>query len=351
MRTIAVIVVFCISTVATAFQPRIGLWGNTSESGRGWMMDIQNGILVLTSYTYLASGPDQWYLSSGPLTNNGQNFTATLDKYQGGQCLSCTYRAPTLQGNDGTITITFVTETMATISFPGGMTTVIQSYDFGYGPLPGGLLGEWVFVYDTGSATVAERFDFTTTGPAGANGTGTAIDVTRGASCELQVSGSLSGMVLCGVTNASGSIDHIYTFRYGLDQTYSGIWSTHNNGVQTAKMKGFRVGSVTPSTVSDQRLKREVHYVATLANGVRIYSFKYLWADDAYVGVMAQDLLQSPVHRNAVILGADGYYRVNYRALGLRMISLSEWNQSSKNIFADAETDLALGDVAASPLP
>jgi hypothetical protein len=315
------------------------------------MMDIQNETLVLTSYTYQASGPDQWYLSSGPLTNDGHNFTATLDKYQGGQCISCTYRAPTLQGNDGTITITFVSETMATLSLPGGMTTVIQAYDFGYGPLPHGLLGEWVFVYDFGGTTVAERFDFTTTGPAGANGTGTAIDVTRSASCELQASGSLSGMVLCGVMNATGSIDHIYTFRYGLDQTFGGTWSSHNNGIQTAKMKGFRVVSGTLSTVSDQRLKREVRYVATLANGIRIYSFKYLWADDAYVGVMAQDLLQSPIHRNAVILGADGYYRVNYRALGLRMISLSEWNQSSKNIFADAATDLALRDVAAPPLP
>jgi hypothetical protein len=347
MRTIAVIFVFFISTVATAFTPHNGLWGNASESGRGWTIITENGVMVVTSYTYEASGPAEWYLSSGPLTNNGQSFTGTLDKYVGGQCISCSYQAPTLTGNDGTITITFISEMMANVSLPGGRTTVIQPVDFAFGPLPRGLLGEWVFFYELGSTTVAELFDFTTTGPAGVNGTGTAIDPTRGASCELQVSGSLSGMVLCGVTNATGSIDHILTFLYGLNQTYNGVYSSHTpTGVQTAKMKGYRQESI-----SDQRLKRDVHYVATLANGIRIYSFKYLWADDAYVGVMAQDLLQSPIHRNAVIVGGDGYYRVNYRALGLRMISLSEWNQSSKNIFADTATDLALRDVAAPPLP
>ena len=240
MRTIALILAFCISAAATAFQPRIGLWGNLEESGSGYMFDIQNGTLVVTSYSYQASGPDQWYLSSGPLTNNGHNFTATLDKYQGGQCISCTYRAPTLQGNDGTITITFVSETMANLSLPGGRTTVIQAFDFGYGPLPNGLLGEWVFVYELGSTAVAELFDFTTTATGTASGTGMAVDATRGAGCELQVSGSLSGMVLCGVMNASGSIDHLYTFRYGLDQTFSGMWLTHT---QTAKMKGYRLAS------------------------------------------------------------------------------------------------------------
>jgi len=118
------ILAFCFSTTATAFQPRIGLWGNTQEGGSGYMIDIQNGTLVLTAYSYLSSGPSEWYLASGPLTNNGHNVSATLDKYTGGQCISCTSRPASLAGNDGSITMTFVSETVATLVLPGGRTTL-----------------------------------------------------------------------------------------------------------------------------------------------------------------------------------------------------------------------------------
>lgn len=88
---------------------------------------------------------------------------------------------------------------------------------------------------------------------------------------------------------------------------------------------------------SDQRLKRDIRYLATLDNGIRIYSFKYLWDDNAYVGVMAQDLLASSQFQGAVHVAADGYFRVNYRALGLTMLSLSEWQRSSGHIFAASQ--------------
>jgi hypothetical protein len=107
---------------------------------------------------------------------------------------------------------------------------------------------------------------------------------------------------------------------------------------------------VLPS--SDQRLKREIVYLATLNNGIRIYSFKYLSGDDIHVGVMAQDLLGMPEFKDAVVLGTNGYYTVNYQALGLRMISLSEWNKSSRNIFANyAAGDLAFQKVVALGSP
>ena len=77
-------------------------------------------------YSYLAGGRSQWYLAAGPLANNV--FTATLDKYTGGQCISCTYKAPTLAGNDGQITITFTSPTTADIALPGGRMGHIQRY-------------------------------------------------------------------------------------------------------------------------------------------------------------------------------------------------------------------------------
>ena len=110
------------------------------------------------------------------------------------------------------------------------------------------------------------------------------------------------------------------------------------------------IATVLP--ISDQRLKREIVYLATLNNGIRIYSFKYLSGDDIHVGVMAQDLLGMPEFKDAVVLGTNGYYAVNYQALGLRMISLSEWNKSSRNIFANyAAGDLAFQKVVALGAP
>jgi hypothetical protein len=40
-----------------------------------------------------------------------------------------------------------------------------------------------------------------------------------------------------------------------------------------------------PPAPSDSRLKRDVRLVATLDDGQKIYSFKYIWSEAAYVGV------------------------------------------------------------------
>ena len=76
---------------------------------------------------------------------------------------------------------------------------------------------------------------------------------------------------------------------------------------------------------SDRRLKRDIHHIATLNNGIKIYAFKYLKTDKVYVGVMAQDLLKNPLWKKAVIKQENGFYFVNYAMLGLRMTTFTEW--------------------------
>jgi hypothetical protein len=71
------------------------------------------------------------------------------------------------------------------------------------------------------------------------------------------------------------------------------------------------------------RLKRDIVLLARLDDGVGIYRYRYLWSDIVYVGVMAQEVAQ--IVPAAVILGADGYCRVNYARLGLRMMTWDEW--------------------------
>ena len=61
---------------------------------------------------------------------------------------------------------------------------------------------------------------------------------------------------------------------------------------------------------------------------------------------MAQDLLNDPVRRGAVILQPDGYYAVNYAGLGLRMARFTEWQASGP-----ASVQLNAAQPPAGPMP
>jgi hypothetical protein len=116
---------------AIAFTPAVGLWWNPDESGTGYNLDTKHGVLVVTMFTYEATGHSEWYLAAGPLTDNGTKFSATLDKYRGGQCASCPSAGrPLLAGNDGVIAITFTSATSAVVSLPNNRTTVIRPQEF-----------------------------------------------------------------------------------------------------------------------------------------------------------------------------------------------------------------------------
>lgn len=70
-------------------------------------------------------------------------------------------------------------------------------------------------------------------------------------------------------------------------------------------------------TPSDRRLKREINRIGTHPLGFGIYRFKYLWSDTAYVGVLAQEVLEKAPH--AIVAGPADFLAVNYDALGMAM--------------------------------
>ena len=111
---------------AATIIPVAGVYYDPNQSGSGFGLDYQNGTLIVEVYSYLANGASQWYLSSGPVVNNV--YTGTLDKYTGGQCISCAFVAPTLVGNDGMITITFTSPTTASVVLPGGQQRQIKRF-------------------------------------------------------------------------------------------------------------------------------------------------------------------------------------------------------------------------------
>lgn len=70
-----------------------------------------------------------------------------------------------------------------------------------------------------------------------------------------------------------------------------------------------------PPVPSDVRLKEKLRQVGTTAHGLPLYTFSYRGQAEVYEGVMAQDVLA--VRPDAVVLGDDGFYKVDYAKLGV----------------------------------
>ncbi len=84
-------------------------------------------------------------------------------------------------------------------------------------------------------------------------------------------------------------------------------------------------GTILPS---DLRLKKDIHYLKTTTSGLKLYTFKYIWSNTVYVGVIAQDIIKT--HPNAITIDINGYYLVNYKLLGINMCTYNDWLKINK---------------------
>jgi hypothetical protein len=83
-------------------------------------------------------------------------------------------------------------------------------------------------------------------------------------------------------------------------------------------------GQTQGAFISDQRLKRDIELLTRRDDGLGVYRYRYLWSDEVYVGVMAQEVAE--LYPSAVVRGTDGYLRVYYAQLGMRFLTLAQWN-------------------------
>ena len=79
-------------------------------------------------------------------------------------------------------------------------------------------------------------------------------------------------------------------------------------------------GSEVLAKPSDIRLKTDIEKVGVAANGLPLYTFRYIGGEAVYRGVMAQDVLE--VFPEAVCVKPNGYLAVRYDMLGLEMTRL-----------------------------
>lgn len=96
---------------------------------------------------------------------------------------------------------------------------------------------------------------------------------------------------------------------------------------------GFRGGG--GGRRSDIALKHDVVLLGHLANGLGYYRFSYLGSSRSYVGVIAQEV--QTLAPEAVTRGRDGYLRVYYGQLGLKLRTYTDWLASGARIPVPAE--------------
>jgi len=119
-------------TAVAAATPETGIWWNSSQSGRGFSIEVQGSVLFLGAFLYESSGRSTWYAAVATLQSNG-SYQGTLQSYGSGQTLTGAYRAPSVtNANAGSVTLQFSDSTQGTLTWPGG-TLAIQRFSFGSG--------------------------------------------------------------------------------------------------------------------------------------------------------------------------------------------------------------------------
>jgi len=98
---------------------------------------------------------------------------------------------------------------------------------------------------------------------------------------------------------------------------------------------GARAGGGGGGRRSDIRLKHDVVLIGHLDNGLGFYRFAYNGSEKAYVGVLAQEV--QSVEPDAVVVGRDGYLRVFYDKLGLKLQTYEQWIASGAQIPSAAQ--------------
>ena len=81
---------------------------------------------------------------------------------------------------------------------------------------------------------------------------------------------------------------------------------------------------------SDVALKYDIILLGRLDNGLGFYRFSYNGSEQAYVGVMAQEV--QTILPEAVVRGQDGYLMVFYEKLGLKFQTYERWIASGARV-------------------
>ena len=170
-----------------------------------------------------------------------------------------------------------------------------------------------------GSKTAAAKKTGATKTAGNKKGTGTAKTATHNgakqAARSKQTTGTKQGTGNRQVTRNTGA--HQHTAARSNAAAHSRAQSVGSGG------RGGGGGGRGGGRRSDVRLKHDLVLLGRLDNGIGLYRFSYNGSDNAYVGVIAQEV--QTVMPRAVARDRDGYLRVFYDKLGLVFQTYHHW--------------------------
>ena len=132
-------------------------------------------------------------------------------------------------------------------------------------------------------------------------------------------SGGAGDNALRGIAGGlTGVTDKVKNFMGGQPISVNSVTSVFSNfGTQLSTKiasVGTAIGTAFSRFFSDVRLKDDIELLGAYKD-INIYRYKYIWdKNTTYVGVMAQELLESK-YKDVVELDDTGYYKVNYTKL------------------------------------
>ena len=150
-----VIAGFLWLSVSAEANSKNGVWYNKSQPGSGMFIDIQDDHLAIGWFAYEQStGQPVWYMSDGPMASEN-SYAGDMWKFTNGQYIGGPYTQPN-QSTIGAISITFHSDTSATVSCPMA-TVAVERQIREPAPLPPPvddqkaktemLLGHWYLAY------------------------------------------------------------------------------------------------------------------------------------------------------------------------------------------------------------
>lgn len=144
MKKLLALVVALAFGNAFAAVPENGWWWNPAKSGTGYNIESQNNTVFVATFIYDEAGHPVWYSGSGRLNTNDV-VTLKLMHSEGGSCLGCAYTPATAMDSGHLLTLTFDTESTATVNLDG-VTSQIERFNFNYGSGAQRLIGIWAIV-------------------------------------------------------------------------------------------------------------------------------------------------------------------------------------------------------------
>jgi len=207
--------------------PALGLWAHPGDGGRGFNIDLQGDLMIVTTFIYTQTGAPIWYLSSGIYNHDTGRFSSSYDSYSNGQCFGCPPNQPVVtSGAAGNMSIQFHNNREATITTPAGSLS-IRKFDYGFGSLRDMMQGEWSYSINLDGAVLGDWLVFTGE-YVGSDGTVYASGYVDGSETSPALATVIesSGTMLIVAESPDGQYYHWYEMAMDAQRAFGEGWVT-----------------------------------------------------------------------------------------------------------------------------